>query len=130
MYARHALGVFAVAALCVGRPASAHTLTSTLSGLVAPKLLRDAAPDYPPAALADGVAGTLHALLELSVTGTVTAVHLQNSLREDLDLAAIIRRASSGWTYAPEVSAKTGGTEDAPYRGMNILVRVTNPEDA
>lgn len=89
MYARHAIGVFAVAALCVGRPASAHTLTSTLSGLVAPKLLRDAAPDYPPAALADGVAGTLHALLELSVTGTVTAVHLQNSLREDLDLAAI-----------------------------------------
>ncbi|MFO0723940.1 MAG: TonB-dependent receptor [Myxococcota bacterium] len=86
-----AVGVV-TAALGLSQSAEAHTETSTRSptGLIAPRLLVDATPEYPESAKAEGLSGTVRVELSLTETGTVGSVRVLDGVRADLDAAAVV----------------------------------------
>ncbi|MFN7143672.1 MAG: TonB-dependent receptor domain-containing protein, partial [Myxococcota bacterium] len=64
-----------------------------------PKLLQAATPTYPPAALAERVTGTVVLRLGLDETGAVATAEVMQSVREDVDAAAV--EAARRLRFAP-----------------------------
>lgn len=75
----------------IAHPPGAAARSATVSAALVepPRLLREAPPVYPPAALAAGEGGIVHLEIDLSATGTISAVRVVGTPREDLGAAAL-----------------------------------------
>ena len=82
---------------------------------VGPPLVVAATPAYPPAALADGVTGTVVVRVQIAPDGQVTEVSLVRGIRDDVDAAAI--EAARRLVFAPADGGDTaeGSTVDYAF---------------
>ncbi len=94
---------------------------------VGPPLVVAATPAYPPAALADGVTGTVVVRVQIAPDGQVTEVSLVRGIRDDVDAAAI--EAARRLVFAPADGGDTaeGSTVDYAFTfGVRVQDDVGN----